>query len=474
MVTGHRYGLAVQVLLLSSCLAQPPRALAQTCGDGLAEPPEQCDDANLVGGDGCSSTCDLENVAARCAGVPTSPGTDLDAVLVASGLSSPTQVTAPPLDPNRVFVVEQTGTVRIIANGVLLATPFLNLSSRVSTGTEQGLLSIAFPVTSTGNENYGWDIFEGSQCFEPAPLFISCPSPSAYIAPVHEYDHTQGCAVTGGFVYRGCVLPDLHGTYFFSDYCTAFVRTFEMVGGVAQNLLDRTADVVPGGGLSIDRVTSFGEDARGELYIADQGGEIFKLVPALETNTPSPSPTPTSTWVSAPTDTPTPTATDTASATATDTATPTDTATATATDTPTATATCTDTATETASPTDTPIPTDTPAPTDTAVPTDTAAPTQTAVPPTATATLIDETPTAIVAPPKTRVPPAKTATRKPTRAATATRTPASTPTPPPSTPCHGDVDGNGPHRRERSQPGRARPAQQPRAPALEPRRRPQP
>jgi cysteine-rich repeat protein len=566
MATRHRYDLAVQVFLLSYCLAQPLRALAQTCGNGLAEPPELCDDGNLVDGDGCSSTCDLENVSARCAGVPTNPGTDLDAVRIASGLSSPSHITAPPLDPNRLFVVEKTGTVRIIKNGVLLATPFLNLASRVSSGAEQGLLSIAFhpnykvnrrlfatftdsrgntiiarftasavnpdvvdasterllltisqpfpthnggqiafgpdgylyagmgdgggvadpfesaqsnttllgkilrfdvdretapfytvpssnpnpgagptlgliwakgmrnpwrfsfdrlsgdlytadigeaqreevnvtPVTSTGGENYGWDIFEGSQCFEPEPLFLSCPSLSSYVAPVHEYDHTQGCAVTGGFVYRGCAMPDLHGSYFFADYCTAFVRTFELVGGVAQNLTDRTADVAPGGGLSIDSVTSFGEDARGELYIADQGGEIFKLVPALATNTPSPSPTATSTWTSPPTDTPTPTATDTETATAT--ATPTATLTLTGTDTPTATATTVDTATATASPTDTPVP------------------------PTPTETFVEETPTAIVAPPThTPVPP------------TRTPTPAPTATPPPAV-CSGDVDGNG-------------------------------
>ena len=91
--------------------------------------------------------------------------------------------------------------------------------------------------------------------------------------------------ITGGFVYRGCRMPDLRGTYFYSDFCAAFVRTFRGVsGGTAQELADRTADVVPRGGLSIDRVSSFGEDARGELYIVDYGtgardGEIFALVP---------------------------------------------------------------------------------------------------------------------------------------------------------------------------------------------------
>ena len=68
--------------------------------------------------------------------------------------------------------------------------------------------------------------------------------------------------------------------------CLAFIRTFKGVsGGNAQNLADRTADLAPGGGLSIDSVTSFGEDARGELYIADYGGggtsdgEIYRIIP---------------------------------------------------------------------------------------------------------------------------------------------------------------------------------------------------
>src|SRR5437764_1001575 len=61
-------------------------------------------------------------------------------------------------------------------------------------------------------------------------------------------------------------------------------RRCGVLGGNAQNLADRTADVAPGGGLSIGSVTSFGEDARGELYVTDHGsgaadGEVFKLVP---------------------------------------------------------------------------------------------------------------------------------------------------------------------------------------------------
>jgi len=135
--------------------------------------------------------------------------------------------------------------------------------------------------SGSGGANYGWHVFEGRNCFNPAPD-AQCPDPpTGFTMPVLQYGHDQGCAVIGGFVYRGCRMPDLHGTYFYSDYCSAFIRTFTGVAdGQAQNPADRTADVHPGGGLSIAHVTSFGEDARGELYVVTQGGDVFAIVPA--------------------------------------------------------------------------------------------------------------------------------------------------------------------------------------------------
>jgi len=135
------------------------------------------------------------------------------------------------------------------------------------------------PATSVGGENYGWDVFEGTHCFEPTPPATECPSPpTGFTMPIVEYDHGEGCSVTGGVVYRGCAMPDLRGTYFYADFCSAFIRTF--VGPTAADPRDRTTELAPGMGLTIDNPTSFGEDARGELYIADYRGEIFKIVPA--------------------------------------------------------------------------------------------------------------------------------------------------------------------------------------------------
>jgi len=137
------------------------------------------------------------------------------------------------------------------------------------------------PAASSGGENYGWNFYEGSSCF-PA---TACPDPAAFTAPVYEYappgNPSSGASVTGGYVYRGCALPDLHGTYFYADFIELFVRSFEVVGGVATAHTDWTADVDPPGALTIDAVASFGEDARGEIYIVDYyDGEIFKIVPA--------------------------------------------------------------------------------------------------------------------------------------------------------------------------------------------------
>jgi glucose/arabinose dehydrogenase len=131
------------------------------------------------------------------------------------------------------------------------------------------------PADSTGGENFGWNIFEGSQCFGGG-----C-GPSELIEPISEYEHDgTGASITGGYVYRGCALPDLHGTYFFSDYVLGFVRTLRISGGLASNEKDVTAALEPPGDAEIDHPSSFGEDVRGEIYIVDYpDGEVFKIVP---------------------------------------------------------------------------------------------------------------------------------------------------------------------------------------------------
>jgi glucose/arabinose dehydrogenase len=115
--------------------------------------------------------------------------------------------------------------------------------------------------------NYGWKIMEGTVC-----VFSPCNIPGL-TPPVIEYDHSGGaCSITGGYVYRGSAVPALQGTYFYGDFCARFVRSFRLVNGVATEQVDWAA-LNPGG-----NITSFGEDAAGELYIMTSGGGLFRIV----------------------------------------------------------------------------------------------------------------------------------------------------------------------------------------------------
>ncbi len=347
--------------------------------------------------------------------------------LIASGLNSALYLTTPPGDLSRLFIVEQTGTIRIVKDGALLPTPFLDITAQVLAGGEQGLLGLAFypdyattgrfvvhysdlagdtrlsvfqvsadpdvadPASeqiiltadqpypnhnggqvlfgpdgflylglgdggaahdpegraqnlsellgsilrldvraaapyaipadnpfigqagalpeiwsyglrnpwrfsfdratsdlyiadvgqdqveevdvapaSGGNgrgANYGWDILEGSRCLGGD----QCNQPGL-TPPAFEYDHDQGCSISGGYVYRGTAIPDLQGLYFFGDFCEGWVRSFRYAAGAAIELTDWPT-LRPGGAIH-----SFGEDAEGELYVIGPGG-VFKVVP---------------------------------------------------------------------------------------------------------------------------------------------------------------------------------------------------
>ena len=372
---------------------------------------------------------------------------DLTMVLVASGLVNPTFVGSAPGDVDRLFILEQVGKIKVLKDGALLATPFLDITSLVrSVGNEEGLLGLAFhpdyatngwffvfytkltgshnivarytvsanpdladsgsrveviaiahptgddqdggmlafnphdgylyigsgsdgnslcdpmnnaqnklsnlgkilrlnvdslpytttgnpwdgspagndeiwayglknpwrfaidPVTgviligdvgerhweevdcqpagSTGGENYGYKNYEGDECPAPDP----CPGTSScvisnYVGPIRVWDSFSGidCSVVSGYVYRGCRMSDLHGTYFYADYCASWIRTFRfdetcnITSGATD--LDRTADLAAGEGEFL--ITSFGQDARGEMYVLYRTGHLFKILPTL-------------------------------------------------------------------------------------------------------------------------------------------------------------------------------------------------
>jgi glucose/arabinose dehydrogenase len=134
------------------------------------------------------------------------------------------------------------------------------------------------PGSSPGGENWGWRCREGAHDFN---FGGDCGSVTL-LDPIAEYAHGGSpfrCSITGGEVYRGCAVPDLHGTYFYADYCSDQIWSFQVQGGAVTNAQDRTAELDPPGPLSIDLITSFGLDAEGEIYVIDRGGEVFKLVP---------------------------------------------------------------------------------------------------------------------------------------------------------------------------------------------------
>jgi glucose/arabinose dehydrogenase len=121
------------------------------------------------------------------------------------------------------------------------------------------------PTTRAG-VNYGWNIMEGSSCFGSG----SC-STAGLEPPVIEYNHSGGaCSVTGGYAYRGSAIPELAGHYFYSDYCAGFLRSFLYSNGAATD--QRTWDVG-----TIGSVTSFGEDAAGEMYIVVPQGRVYRI-----------------------------------------------------------------------------------------------------------------------------------------------------------------------------------------------------
>ncbi len=119
---------------------------------------------------------------------------------------------------------------------------------------------------TAGGLNYGWPIMEGAHCFSPK---TGC-NPTGLVIPVVEYGHGDGCSVTGGFVYRGAAIPEVRGHYFYSDYCSGFLRSFRLANGSATD--PREWDVG-----SVGNVLSFGMDSAGELYMLSGNGRVYRL-----------------------------------------------------------------------------------------------------------------------------------------------------------------------------------------------------
>ncbi len=116
-----------------------------------------------------------------------------------------------------------------------------------------------------GNPNFGWSIQEGLSCFDAA----ECDK-TGLTQPIYEYTHSEGCSITGGFVYRGTAMPELDGQFFFADYCSGWVRSVDKSGNMREWF---PAGTFPG-------TIGFGRDAEGEIYVLTNNGVITKLTPA--------------------------------------------------------------------------------------------------------------------------------------------------------------------------------------------------
>jgi uncharacterized repeat protein (TIGR03806 family) len=134
--------------------------------------------------------------------------------------------------------------------------------------------------------NFGWNCREGTHAYTDSTPAPSCATTTGFVAPVVDYDHTQGISITGGFVYRGTALPAQVGHYVFSDYGSG--RIWRLVddgsgGYVAEQLLDTNL-----------AIASFGQDNDGELYVVDVGGGgLYKMVDGGGGSAPAGPPVPT-------------------------------------------------------------------------------------------------------------------------------------------------------------------------------------
>ncbi|HZG66704.1 MAG TPA: PQQ-dependent sugar dehydrogenase [Herpetosiphonaceae bacterium] len=172
--------------------------------------------------------------------------------------------------PDNPFVVSGAGKPEVWAIG--LRNPW-----RFSFDRQTGDLYIADvgqsrydwvhfePHGSRGGTNYGWPIVEGLRCLHQ----VACER-AGLALPVAVYDHRQGCAVVGGYVYRGQRLAHLQGTYVFGDFCSGRIWELARNGSgtwSVVDLLDSTA-----------LISSFGEDEAGEIYVADFGtGRVYRI-----------------------------------------------------------------------------------------------------------------------------------------------------------------------------------------------------
>jgi len=117
-----------------------------------------------------------------------------------------------------------------------------------------------------GGVNYGWNEMEGSVCYEAAECDVA-----GFELPVAEYDHSQGCSITGGYVYRGARVPALTGGYLYGDFCSGNIWILDSSAPRKEQRLALETE---------HQIASFGENEKGELFVVDLAGTLLRVRPA--------------------------------------------------------------------------------------------------------------------------------------------------------------------------------------------------
>lgn len=142
---------------------------------------------------------------------------------------------------------------------------------------------------SKGGENYGWNVMEGFGVFRPGGDRANDPrkltpeehAERGFVAPIHAYRHDPDGSITGGYFYEGAGVPAMKNRYIFAEFQRGRIWSFKIEGGKATDLAEHTAmwTSALGGKPPLQRISSFGRDNAGELYVLDiREGRVWKMV----------------------------------------------------------------------------------------------------------------------------------------------------------------------------------------------------
>jgi hypothetical protein len=118
----------------------------------------------------------------------------------------------------------------------------------------------------TAPVNFGWNHWEGKRIYDSSTRLLTR---GRYVPPVVDYSHDEGCSVTGGYVYRGKAVKAAVGRYFYGDYCSGTIWSLKIAGGRATQVRKEP--------FRLEGLSSFGEDAGGELYATSLNGGLYRL-----------------------------------------------------------------------------------------------------------------------------------------------------------------------------------------------------